>query len=100
MLEFGTTMSYEEMVLLTAVQTYGKESQCRMVMEECAELIQATNKMMRDDADVNNLILEISHVQIMIHQLQIMFDIDYDDIDRIKCLEVIRLDEKIHKERL
>ena len=34
----------EEVTLRKVINKFGKEAQCRQVMEECAELIQAVNK--------------------------------------------------------
>ena len=74
----------EEVTLRKVINKFGKEAQCRQVMEECAELIQATNKMLRDDADRENLITEISDVLLMIDQLKIMFKVKEREITKEK----------------
>lgn len=82
----------EEVTLRKVINKFGKEAQCRQVMEECAELIQATNKMLRDDADRENLITEISDVLIMIDQLKIMFKVKEREItkERFNTIEELK----------
>jgi len=82
----------EEVILRKVINKFGKEAQCRQVMEECAELIQATNKMLRDDADRENLITEISDVLLMIDQLKIMFKVKEREIikERFKTIEKLK----------
>ena len=69
----------ETKILYTAaVRKWGLQSQFGMLMEECAELIQATNKVMRKgDEDVNtwrHLAEEMADVEIMIEQLKHVID--------------------------
>lgn len=83
------------------IDTYGDNAQSRLAMEECAELIQAVNKMSRLNRgykDYNsaksNLIEEIADALIMIEQLKIMYNITDDDIQHwidYKCERQIRL---------
>lgn len=40
-------MGIKEQVFKQSIEIYGKEPQCRQATEECAELIQAVNKMLR-----------------------------------------------------
>jgi NTP pyrophosphatase (non-canonical NTP hydrolase) len=68
------------------IDFYGKEAQCRLAMEECAELIQAINKCLCFEGDGesrNNLIEEIADVEIMIEQLKIMFNITNEEHDKM-----------------
>ncbi len=82
----------EEVTLRKVINKFGKEAQCRQVMEECAELIQATNKMLRNDADRENLITEISDVLLMIDQLKIMFKVKEREItkERFDTIEKLK----------
>ena len=82
----------EEVTLRKVINKFGKEAQCRQVMEECAELIQATNKMLRNDADRENLITEISDVLLMIDQLKIMFKVKEKEIikERFDTIEELK----------
>ncbi len=40
-------MGIKEQIFKQSIEIYGKEAQSRQAMEECAELIQAVNKMLR-----------------------------------------------------
>ena len=55
---------------------YGKEAQLMMLMEECAELIQASSKQLRrKDKSINHLIEELADVRIMIEQIEYLYGI-------------------------
>jgi NTP pyrophosphatase (non-canonical NTP hydrolase) len=53
-----------------ALHLWGNDAQMNMVIEECAELIQAINKFRRDPTATNmdNLCEEIADVEIMVEQ--------------------------------
>lgn len=54
----------------------GKESQLRQLQEECAELIVACSKILRDNnRAVNNLIEELADVRVMIEQIEYLYGI-------------------------
>jgi len=57
-----------------ALDLWGVNSQLGMLMEECAELIQSVNKVIREDEPERWLHLaeEMADVQIMIEQLQVI----------------------------
>ena len=83
------------------INHFGVDRQSRQAMEECGELIQAINKMLRypdDEVKRIELIEEISDVLIMITQLKIIFDIEQSEIrqmidyKRNRLLERYRLD--------
>ena len=80
---------------------YGKEPQCRQLMEECAELIQAVNKMLRyEDRPAEpeyyaNLIEEIADVEIMLYQLKVMFNIDDDQVFAFKVEKAKREQDRL-----
>ena len=75
----------EEITLRKVINKFGKEAQCRQVMEECAELIQAVNKNLRSIGAKENLIEEMADVGIMLDQLRIMFEIKDTEINKIRC---------------
>lgn len=60
-----------------AIDTYGKQLQIGMVIEECLELATELHKLRRADKDRDkireNIIDEIADVSIMINQCRIMF---------------------------
>lgn len=81
---------YIENIFKKSIIYYGKEAQSRLAMEECAELIQAINKMIRYPDKMNSkphLIEEIADVEIMIFQLKQMYNIDDDIIEDYMLLK-------------
>ena len=55
-------------------ERYGKESQLRQLQEECAELIVACSKILRNQSrSVNNLIEELADVRVMIEQIEHLY---------------------------
>ena len=76
------------------INHFGVNRQSRQAMEECGELIQAINKMLRypdDEIKRLELIEEISDVLIMITQLKIIFDIEQSEIKRMMNYKKSRL---------
>ncbi len=63
---------------------FGTDAQLMMLMEECAELIQATSKVIRQRKSKTscwrNFIEEIADVEIMIDQVKVM--VDYENIQK------------------
>jgi NTP pyrophosphatase (non-canonical NTP hydrolase) len=113
---------YEEnnrdIILESAIQVYGISNQLDMAVEECAELIQAINKIKRnftideiknikngshvfkstEDALIyNNVCSEIADVKIMLYQLEKIFD--KKNIDIAEERKLIRLEENITKKQ-
>jgi len=107
-----------DIVLESAIQFYGISNQLDMAVEECAELIQAINKIKRSftideiknikngshifkstqDALVyNNVCSEIADVKIMLYQLEKIFD--KKNIDIAEERKLIRLEENITKKQ-
>ena len=58
-----------------AIETYGKDAQLKMAIEEMAELTQAICKSFRGKDNLDNIIEEIADVEIMLAQLKIIFEI-------------------------
>lgn len=85
-------------IFLQSISLFGKESQSRLAMEECAELIQAINKCLRHpdvEERKNNLIEEICDVEIMLYQLKVIFGIDEEAILKMKMEKAKREKERI-----
>ena len=94
----------EEMrkVCITALQTYGKPSQTVVLCEECAELIQASSKLLRNGEHpelVMNMTEEIADVLIMIEQMKISYSISDFDINVFIDQKINRLRERLDKGR-
>lgn len=80
------------------IEMLGRENQCRQVMEECAELIQAVNKMLRhpDEESVrDDLVFEMVDVTIMLEQLKEMFGVKYDEFFSCYRIKQARLFERV-----
>lgn len=70
-------------ILQDAIDTYGRNSQINIAMEELAELIQALSKFNRDNSDlstVDNISEEMADVIIMLGQLKMIFGNEEDII--------------------
>jgi len=78
------------------ISKLGTISQMDMCIEECAELIQAINKVKRNNCEANklNLLEEIADVEIMIEQMRIMVNQD-KIIDKIKKEKINRLHKSL-----
>ncbi len=83
-------------VLNEAWQKYGKAPQMDMLVEECAELIQAVNKERRKPGFVseNHLAEEIADVEIMLHQVKSGLGLN-EQVEAWKEGKVKRLAERI-----
>lgn len=72
-------------------------------MEECAELIKATNKMLRyadrpaEPEYYANLVEEIADVEIMLYQLKVMFNVSDDEVFKVKIQKAKREKERLEK---
>ena len=68
----------DDSILENAIERWGIDAQCEMIIEECLELALALQKMKRIRGDKNkkyaNTIDEIADVKIMIRQAERIFD--------------------------
>lgn len=89
-------------VLAECIMRYGVQFQSNMVMEECAELIQAVNKVLRNGASnveiFNNLVEEIADVYLVIEQLKMIYLIDDSSIEDIMIQKITRQNNKFKDE--
>ena len=77
----------EKALYQQALSRFGLERQLRMVQEECAELIVAVSKVIREPGNVErikDLIEETADVQIMCGQLAIIYGKDKIDAMMLK----------------
>ena len=63
-----------------AIETYGKDMQLTVAVEELSELIKEICKNKRGADNREAIIEEMADCYIMLKQLEIIFDIDYRDI--------------------
>lgn len=82
-----------------AIEKWGLSLQLGMLMEECAELIQATHKEMREESPENlmSMASEIADVEIMIEQLTSHFkwQCTREDIEQHKEKKLQRLKKRL-----
>lgn len=73
-------------VFKKCVEFYDKRDMYNLAMEECAELIQAINKILRypdQESRRENLIEEIVDVSIMIEKISLIANITPEEFDRM-----------------
>ena len=90
---------------------YGWDAQSNMLIEECAELIQAVNKYKRANGSgqpmaeyhsslvFDNLIEEIADVEIMLEQIKHLLKVPEEEIHTTKVFKIIRTKEKMAKSK-
>ncbi len=86
-----------------AIEKWGGSSQMEMLIEECSEVIQATQKLKRAfySKDSNrikdseeHMCEELADLAIMLEQMYFIFDRDM--IDKFKSEKLIRLENRIN----
>ena len=65
-------MNREE-ILRKAIETYGKDSQAKMMIEEMSELTKALCKWFRGETEKSHILEEMADVQIMLDQMRMIF---------------------------
>ena len=82
----------------TIIETFGKEAQMVVAIEELAELQQEiTKKLRHKKGTVFGLVEEIADVEIMIDQLKVMFNIGDKELATERNYKINRTLEKIKK---
>ena len=92
------TNESQQKVLIQALEKFGAPAQINMVIEECAELIQAIRKHDRkpSDATRKNLLEEMADVLICVEQL-VYISYAYEDIPKIIARKINRLSKRMEK---
>ncbi len=82
-----------------AIEQWGYKTQLGMLMEECAELIQAAHKIIRGTEEWYKLAQEMADVEIMIEQIKFMTDwqILETRVESAKNFKLRRLQERLKK---
>lgn len=88
---------WDTAVCQQAVDTYGKEHQLTVCMEEMAELTKELSKNIRGLDNLPQIAEEIADVEVMLEQLKIIFGIR-DSVADVKDLKLIRLNKTITQE--
>ena len=82
-----------------AIETYGKDMQLNVAIEEFSELIKEICKYKRGEGNIEHIIEEMADCQIMLSQLRIIFGIRLDDISRVKWEKLERLAKRLEDVR-
>lgn len=93
-MEIGEMMTVFE----KAIETYGKDLQKQVAIEEMAELTKEICKDFRGKGNREHILEEIVDVSIMLEQLQIMYGISSSEMLRAVVSKVKRLEERLKGE--
>ena len=80
-----------------AIEVYGKDMQLNVAIEELSELIKEICKNKRGSDNREAIIEEMADCYIMLKQLEIIFDIDYNDIVMIRNNKIGRLAKRLEE---
>lgn len=83
-----------EQLYLELIHRY-KEKQIIVAIEELSELQKELCKYLRDKYNEENLIEEIADVEIVLEQIKLYFNLDQNDIDKIKEQKIERTKERL-----
>ena len=76
------------------LNTFGVVNQTFMLVEECAELLNAVAKMKRGRAEKEDIITELADVSIMVEQMAFFYG--WDDYKNEKERKLTRIEDKIN----
>jgi len=88
----------EKQICKEARRVYSFESRLMLLMEECAELIQACSKMLRDGKNINhlsNFAEEVADVEIVIQQVRGKFESSIDIWKKVKLGKLLKTIEEV-----
>ncbi len=84
-------------VLVKAINTYGKESQLNMVIEEMSELTKEICKHKRGNQNRESILEELADVYITLEQLCYIFEIKDNEIREVLNKKLERLKAKLEE---
>ena len=90
-------MSEEIEIMRSAIRKNGKAMQTVVAIEEMSELQKELTKFIRGKGNRENLIEEVADVLVMITQIQLMYHIPDDEVERIMHLKLNRLKERMEQ---
>lgn len=82
-------------ILKKAIQTYGKDMQLTVAVEEFSELIKEICKNKRGADNRKNIIEEMADCYIMLEQLAIIFDIPNHALTEVSSQKIERLEKRL-----
>lgn len=90
-------MNEEIEIIRSAIRKNGKAMQTVVAIEEMSELQKELSKFIRGKGNRDNLIEEVADVLVMITQIQLMYHIPDDEVERIMHLKLNRLKERMEQ---
>ena len=91
----NTKLNRPKDIYQEAIETFGKDMQLTVAVEELSELTKEICKHKRGADNKENIIEEMADVYIMLSQLEIIFGISFGDVYRMVEYKVKRLQERI-----
>ena len=84
-------------VMIDAIKRNGYKMQTMVAIEEMSELTKELVKFMRGEANTDAIAEEIADVEIMLHQLKIIYGIKDENIEKHKVIKLNRLKERMEE---
>ena len=84
-------------ILEKAIETYGKDMQLNVAIEELSELIKEICKSKRGANNREAIIEEMADCYIMMEQIEIIFGLNYCDIKAVYDEKLARLERRIEE---
>ena len=91
-------MSEEIEIMRAAIRKNGKAMQTVVAIEEMSELQKELSKFIRGKGDRENLIEEVADVLVMITQIQLMYHIPDDEVEKVMHFKLNRLKERMEQD--
>lgn len=82
-----------------AIDTYGKDKQLDVVIEEMSELTKEICKFKRGHDNHQKIVEEIADVEIMLEQLKMICDVKCSELEGVKYQKTERLAERLNSEK-
>lgn len=84
-------------ILKKAIDTYGKDKQLDMVIEEMSELTKEICKHKRGRQNLENIAEEIADVEIMLQQLRLITGVQENSIQDYRVIKIKRLKNRLEE---
>jgi Leu/Phe-tRNA-protein transferase len=85
-------------ILEKAIETYGKDMQLTVAIEEFSELIKEICKNKRGSNNRANIIEEMADCYVMLHQISLIFGVERSELDKMMNFKIARLANRLRKE--
>lgn len=92
-------MSNNKETYRKAIDTYGKDKQLDVVIEEMSELTKEICKFKRGQDNHQQIVEEIADVEIMLQQLKMICDVRCSELEGVKYQKTERLAERLNNDK-